>query len=77
MRDWQDEENDRRLNEIHSQQVGGFDDLWSMGCGVLAVIAVIFVIAGALDNWLGWGLTDFLWGLVYEVSGGVLGSPKD
>lgn len=36
-------------------------------------IAGLLIVAGVLDNWFGWGLTPWLWGLIRQMLGGDAG----
>lgn len=78
MRDWRDEEQDRRIDEIHHRQTGGgIDDIFEVLVWIVIVAVVIFFVAGLLDNWLGWGLVDWIWGAIYDWSNGFFGKPNN
>lgn len=76
MRDWRDEEQDRRIEELHNQQAGDVNDIWGFFTYIAIGFVVILVLAGLLDSWFGWGLVDWIWGLVYEWSNGAIGKPN-
>lgn len=46
-----------------------FSDLIESLMVPAVVIAAIFVIAGLLDSWFGWGLTDWLWAQIGKIGG--------
>lgn len=66
MRDFMDDERDRRLEDMsrRSRYDGGSDDLVEWLLGIVGIFLVILVIAGFLDSQFGWGLTDWIWGLI-------------
>lgn len=74
MRDWEDEERNRRIDEMYARQHGsGFDDIIEMFVYIVIGAVVVFFIAGFLDNTFEWGLTDWLWGRIHDWTGGVIG----
>lgn len=78
MRDWQEEEHYRRVQEMYDQQHGGgFDDILEVFVYIIVAVVGLLLVAGFLDSTFGWGLTDWIWGLIYEWTGGALGSPND
>lgn len=77
MRDWRDEENDRRIEEMYASRHGsGTDDILEFFMWIGFAFVGLLVVTGFLDSTFGWGLTDWVWGLVYEWTDGSLGSPS-
>lgn len=77
MRDYMDNERDRRLEDIHHRQQGsgggggdGFDDILELFAYIVFGAVVLMGIAGFLDNQFGWGLTDWLMGLLRGLMSG-------
>lgn len=77
MRDWRDEERDRRIDEMYDRQTGTFDDIWEFVVWIAIGFAVLLGAAGLLDNFFGWGLVDWLWGLLHQWTGGAIGRPSE
>lgn len=79
MRDWRDEERDRRIDEIHAHETGGTggNDIIEFFTYIVIGFVIILVIAGLLDNWLGWGLVDFIWNAIYNWTDGAIGQPSN
>lgn len=78
MRDWRDEERDRRMDEMYARRHdsnGGDDgtDLVGFFVGVIIVIALILAGLGWIDNQFGWGLRDWLLGVFHELTNGAIG----
>lgn len=81
MRDYMDDERDRRMDEMYARRSGsatdgGFDDIIEFIVGIIGAFLVVLVIAGVLDSYFGWGLVDWIWGLVYSWTDGVIGKPS-
>lgn len=81
VRDYMDDERDRRMDEMYARQSsdpngGDWDDIIEFGLKILGVFILILAVAGLLDNQFGWGLTDWIWGLLYSWTDGVVGQPN-
>lgn len=78
MRDWRDEENDRRMDEMYANRQGGDggNDIVEFVTWIVIGFVVLLVITGFLDNQFGWGLTPALWNAIYEWSNGAIGKPS-
>lgn len=78
MRDWRDEEQDRRIEEMYERQTGGDggNDIIEFFVYIVIGLVVVLAIAGFLDNMFGWGLVDFIWGAIYNWTDGTFGKPN-
>lgn len=79
MRDWRDEENDRRMDEMYARRGGddhGGNDIIEFFVYILIGFVVILAVAGFLDSHFGWGITDWIWNALHEWTDGAIGRPS-
>lgn len=79
MRDWRDEEQDRRIDEMYHRETGGDggNDIIEFIVWIVIGFIVILAVAGFLDNTFGWGLVDWIWGALYDWTNGTFGTPNN